>query len=122
MFELSVRSHFSGAHHLDGYPGKCAAQHGHNWEVEVFVRGEQLDETGILADFRHIKDAVENLLNKIDHSDLNTFKAFKEENPTSENIARFLYRELSAQLNCGMYRVHRVCVRETPGTGAAYWE
>lgn len=122
MFEVSVRTHFSGAHHLEGYPGKCAAHHGHNWEVEVFVRGERLNDIGILADFRHIKDAVKNILDKIDHSDLNTSDAFKEENPTSENIARFLYRELSAKLNCDTYKIHRVSVRETPGTGASYWE
>ena len=48
MFEVSVRAHFSAAHHLPGYPGTCASAHGHNWEVEVFVRGEELDDDTLL--------------------------------------------------------------------------
>lgn len=122
MFEVSLKSHFSAAHHLKGYPGECAAFHGHNWEVEVFLRGSDLDETGILVDFRELKKAVEAVLEEIDHSDLNQVEAFKEQNPTSENIARFLYNELSESLNCDNYEMARVSVHETPGTTASYWE
>jgi len=102
--------------------GKCASLHGHNWEVEVFAQGEEVNDTGILADFRHLKDAVGSVLNDIDHSDLNALGIFKDSNPTSENIARFLYEKLSEKLNCDTYRISRVCVSETPGTRATYWE
>lgn len=122
MFETSIKTHFSAAHHLDGYQGKCAAHHGHNWEVEVFIQGKQLNGTGLLIDFRRIKEMVENVLNRIDHSDLNTLNAFKKDNPTSENIARFLYREISLRLNCDNYRVHRVSISETSDTKATFWE
>ena len=122
MFEVSVRVDFSAAHHLEGYSGKCSEQHGHNWEVEVFVRGDKLNETGILVDFRYLKETVASVLDVVDHTDLNKLDMFTENNPTSENIARFLYRALSVKLNCAGYRIHRVSVRETPGTGASYWE
>jgi len=120
MYELSVRTHFSAAHHLQGYKGKCAEQHGHNWQVEVFVAGEKLNSTGILIDFRLLKDMVRELLGRLDHSDLNRMKAFKNMNPTSENIARFLYDEISAKIKSTGCSVSRVLVRETDETSASY--
>lgn len=122
MFEVSVQAHFSAAHRLKGYPGSCAEQHGHNWEVEVFVRGTVLSETGILVDFRHLRMAVEEALEPLDHCDLGNMEAFRRENPTSENIARLLFGRLSAELNCDKYRVSRVSIHETPGSCASYWE
>jgi 6-pyruvoyltetrahydropterin/6-carboxytetrahydropterin synthase len=122
MFEVSVRSHFSSAHHLRGYHGKCEAAHGHNWEVEVFVRGEELDKDGLLMDFRHLKRVLKLVMDGIDHTDLNSHKSFKKTNPTSENIARFLYKELAARLKSRKCRLYRVCVHETPETGSSYWE
>jgi len=122
VFEVRIQTHFSAAHHLRGYPGACSAVHGHNWEVEVAVQGRRLNETGILVDFRQLKDALREALVGIDHADLNELAVFKEQNPTSENIARFLYGKLSADLNSASYRVAAVTVRETPGSMASYWE
>ncbi|MFC1497181.1 6-carboxytetrahydropterin synthase QueD [Verrucomicrobiota bacterium] len=122
MFEVSIKTHFSAAHHLEGYQGKCETQHGHNWDVEVFVRGKGLDETGILIDFRKLRDAVDDVMNKLDHRDLNTVVAFKDKNPTSENIATYLYSELAEKLNCDAYSICRVSVNETPGSKASYWK
>ena len=122
MFEASIRTHFSAAHHLEGYQGKCEAQHGHNWDVEVFVRGKDLDAEGILIDFRELKDAVSSVLEEMDHRDLNTIDAFKNTNPTSENIAAYLYRELSSRLNCDAYHVYRVSANETSDSKASYWK
>lgn len=122
MFELSVKTRFSAAHHLVEYPGACAALHGHNWDVEVFVRGEELNEIGILTDFKVLKGSLKKLVDDLDHSDLNTIGAFKTTNPTSENLARFMYRQLSAAINCEQYRIHRVSVNETPEARATYWE
>ena len=121
MFELNIRTHFSAAHHLAGYPGSCAALHGHNWGVEVFVRGRELDATGMLVDFRLLKASVRELLKEIDHTDLNQSPAFKTVNPTSENIARFLFDRLSAGLDCAQYRISRVTVCETPDSTSSYW-
>ena len=122
MFELSVQTHFSAAHHLRGYAGTCADQHGHNWQVEVCLRGEELDQTGMLVDFREMKRGVKTVIDKIDHKDLNRLPFFEKENPTSEAVARFLFRELDARLNIGSARISRVTVHETAGTSASYWE
>ena len=121
MYEISVRTHFSAAHRLVSHKGSCANLHGHNWEVEVAVRGRQLDKIGVLMDFRELKGMVGEILEKLDHSDLNALPAFKG-NPSSENIARHIYVLLKKKFRRSGCRVSRVTVHETPQTGAAYWE
>lgn len=121
MYEITVRMHFSAAHHLRGYHGKCEAPHGHNWDVEVAVCGAQLDSAGMLMDFHELKDFVRTALKDFDHTDLNLLPGFERLNPTSENIARMLCERVSTALagrSCG---VRRVTVWETPGCGATYW-
>ena len=120
MYEVSIRAHFSAAHHLEGYRGGCEAQHGHNWEVEVFVCGSELDEIGLLVDFRELKIAVMSELDQMDHKDLNTLEIFKDFNPTSERIAEYLFKVLSGSLNNEIRRVSCVSVQETPGAKAYY--
>lgn len=122
VFEVCVETHFSAAHRLCGYPGDCARVHGHNWMVEVHVRCTQLNEIGIGIDFLDIQRALDTVVKKMDHADLNDLPAFREDNPSSENIARYLYRELSGLLNSETVKVARVKVCETPGAGASYWE
>ena len=122
VFEIYVQTHFSAAHALDGYPGDCARLHGHNWIIDVFVRCKELNDIGIGLDFREIKERVKGVLKNLDHFNLNELPAFQDVNPTSENIARFLYRELSRQLNTESIAVSRIKVSETPGAGAYYWE
>lgn len=122
VFEVYVKTHFSAAHSLEGYPGDCAHIHGHNWMVEVFVKCEKLDEIGLGIDFKDIKQAVKDVLQGLDHFNLNDLPAFKKVNPTSENIAKFLYQELGRKLNSNGVKVSKVKVSETPGAGALYWE
>lgn len=122
MYELCVKTHFSAAHRLAQYKGRCARVHGHNWEVEVFVRGETLDATGLLVDFRKMKEVVNGVVGELDHADLNQLASFAAQNPSSENIARYLYESMVARWHGRNCRVHRVCVAETPGASASYWE
>jgi 6-pyruvoyltetrahydropterin/6-carboxytetrahydropterin synthase len=122
VFEVYVKTHFSAAHSLTGYEGDCARVHGHNWIIEVFVRCKELNEIGIGIDFRDVKEGVKQVLEGLDHFNLNELPAFKAVNPTSENIARFLHRELAKKFNSNAAKVSRVKVSETPGAGASYWE
>ena len=122
MFELSVQTHFSAAHRLVGYDGACANLHGHNWEVEIFVRGPRLNSLGMLVDFRDIKAAIREVMKEVDHCDLNQIPAFLRDNPTSENLARYLYAKLGEHLNNDAHQVCKVTVCETPGTTASYWD
>lgn len=122
VFEVYVKTQFSAAHSLKGYPGDCARVHGHNWIIEVFVKCKELDEIGIGIDFRDIKQSVKDVLQGLDHFNLNDLPAFKDVNPTSENIAKLLYKELGKKLNSDVVKVSKVKVSETPGAGAFYWE
>ena len=101
MYEISITTHFSAAHRLVNYDGPCADLHGHNWGVEVFLRGEKLDELGMLVDFSDVKQAVADVLKALDHGDLNAQPAFAAINPTSENIAHHLFNELSTRFADG---------------------
>jgi 6-pyruvoyltetrahydropterin/6-carboxytetrahydropterin synthase len=122
FFEIRVEKQFSAAHFLRGYQGDCALMHGHNWIVQAYVKCKALDEIGIGIDFRKVKEALKEVIAGLDHRILNEVPAFTEVNPTSENLARFLYKELSARLNVGTVSVSKVWVFETPGAGAGYWE
>lgn len=121
MFEISVKTHFSGAHCLKGYDGVCANLHGHNWEVEVFLRGRKTDSVGLLVDFKQVKAAVSETVDRLDHKDLNRLPMFARQNPSSENLAHYLFREISKRLNSRSVKVHRVSVGESPGATATYW-
>jgi 6-pyruvoyltetrahydropterin/6-carboxytetrahydropterin synthase len=122
IFEVYVQTHFSAAHALRGYSGDCSRTHGHNWIIDVFVKCKELDNIGIGVDFRDIKTGVKEVLKGLDHFNLNELPPFEKDNPTSENIARFLYGELSKKLNSDVVKVSKIKVSETPGAGAFYWE
>ena len=122
MYEISVQDHFSAAHHLEHYRGKCEEQHGHNWVVEVFVKGEELDKAGMLVDFKDLKSALAEVLEEMDHVDLNELDAYKELNPSSEHIALVVYDEMSGRINSNRCKVSRVAVHETPGSIAVYYK
>lgn len=97
MYEIRVRGEFSAAHNLRGYLGKCEELHGHNWRVEVALSGKRLDKIGMLMDFKEIKSRLNKVLDKLDHKHLNALSYFKKTNPTSENIARYIYDRLKLQ-------------------------
>jgi 6-pyruvoyltetrahydropterin/6-carboxytetrahydropterin synthase len=122
IFEVYIETHFSAAHALRGYPGDCARLHGHNWIIQVYVRCRELDAIGIGIDFRVIKENVRDVLQGLDHFNINELPAFQTVNPTSENIAQYLYRELGKRINSNLVSVSKVKVSETPNAGALYWE
>jgi 6-pyruvoyltetrahydropterin/6-carboxytetrahydropterin synthase len=122
MYEVMVEGSFSAAHNLRGYRRKCEELHGHNWKVSVGIRGGKLDRCGILIDFRDVKDHLEKIIEKLDHKYLNEISHFKVTNPTSENIARFIYNDLKSRLRSSQYRVSKVTVWESDTTSATYFQ
>ncbi|MBO7147134.1 MAG: 6-carboxytetrahydropterin synthase QueD [Lentisphaeria bacterium] len=122
MFELDIRREFSAAHALRGYNGDCSNLHGHNWTVQIFIRSEKLDEVGIAMDFKVLKKELDVILAGLDHKYLNDHPAFQDKNPTSENLAMFLYKSLAEKLNTPGIKVHKVRVCESPTSGASYFE
>lgn len=119
MYELVVNADFSAAHKLRGYQGECERLHGHNWRVQVALEAERLDELGMVMDFREVKRLLQEVLRKFDHAYLNELPRFKEQNPTTENMARVLCEELAPRLPAHV-RVGRVTAWESEGCGATY--
>lgn len=100
LWRLTVREQFSAAHALRHYEGKCENLHGHNFRVEICVEGAQPDaKTGMLIDFKILKKMLKTALDKLDHQFLNNLGYFEEINPSSENIARFIWRQLMEQFS-----------------------
>ena len=98
MYEVSVDETFAAAHNLRNYKGKCENLHGHNYKVRVTLAGEELDSTGLLYDFVHLKQAIQVVIRSLDHVYLNEFPPFDVLNPSAENIARYIYQETAKQL------------------------
>jgi len=120
MYELRVVSHLAAAHQLRDYEGQCENLHGHNWKIEVYVTGGLLQENGILIDFKWIKKATEKVLKDLDHKFLNELEGFREVNPSSENIARYIYEFLSRELNNERVRISKVTAWESDSACATY--
>ncbi len=122
MFKLSVKSEFSAAHNLRGYKGKCESLHGHNWKVEAVVVSEALDNIGMVLDFHKIKSALKNILDELDHKYINDIEYFKRENPTSENIARYVFNKLKSKFNKESRWLKEVIIWESDNCSAGYSE
>ena len=133
MYELTIISDFASAHNLRGYEGECENLHGHNWKVEVMVTSKELNKIGLAVDFRVLKKMLEGILEKLDHKYLNEILPFDKENPSSENIARYIYREFEKALSNpptpplqkggkGGLKIAKVKVWESESAAATYYE
>ena len=118
MYRVKVIKSFSSAHNLRGYEGNCENIHGHNWKVEAALRGGSLDKVGMLADFRIVKKALKDIIDDLDHKYLNEHPAFETVNPTSENLACYIFRELEKTFPA---MVDRVTVWENEDAAAEYF-
>ena len=120
MFELTVRSDFSSAHFLRDYDGKCRNLHGHTWQVAVTVSGDKLNDIGVMADFVEMKQQLNSILVRLDHSCLNDHEYFKVNNPTSENLARFIFQEYKRLI--APLKLVKVQVWESDRADVVYYE
>lgn len=120
MYHLTIHTQFAAAHNLINYQGDCENLHGHNWKVEVTVRARELDKAGLAIDFKILKRETNRVLDLLDHKYLNEIKPFDELSPSSENISRFVYEKLAANLNNGNVEVERVTVWESDNACASY--
>ncbi|MDP2939548.1 MAG: 6-carboxytetrahydropterin synthase QueD [Candidatus Omnitrophota bacterium] len=118
MYNLTVKSEFSSAHRLRGYKGKCEALHGHNWKVELMVCGSKLDKLGMTSDFKELKERLNNILKDLDHSYLNDLAYFKKHNPTSENIAKYIFDKFNS--SSLKLKLESVTVWESDSAAATY--
>ncbi len=107
MYQLTVLGHFAAAHSLRHFKGQCEALHGHNWKVEVVVKGTKLDKADLLMDFGELKGLMNKALDRLDHHHLNEVEPFDKLNPSSEQIAKYLFETIAAGLpeHVSMYSV-----------------
>lgn len=124
MFSVKIIAGFSGAHRLRNYKGKCEELHGHNWKVEVSLFGSRLDDAGMLFDFTVLKKKVDELLQGLDHKYLNDLPAFQKVTPTSENIAKHIFENVSEKFSAEVpatgAKVSHITVWETETSAATY--
>ena len=120
MFEVTVRDHLASAHQLHGYDGPCKDMHGHTWKVEIVVSGNNLDNVGLLTDFKVLKGVLKETLAPLDHVVLNDLPVFKDLNPSTENIARHIYGLMKPK--CLPLRLKQVQVWESDTASVIYYE
>lgn len=120
MYYVSAVQHFSAAHSLRGYQGKCENLHGHNYKVEVELKGLELTKSGMVVDFTDLRSALDTILSRMDHKHLNEIKPFDRINPTAENIAKLVYEEMLLKFSAKKIKVSQVVVWESEGCKATY--
>jgi len=122
VYDLMIESQFSSAHQLRGYKGKCENLHGHNWRVQVTVSSDNLDDIGIVIDFHELKKITGEVISSLDHSFLNEVFPFTEINPSSENIAKWIYESIKKKLDQDQCNISSVTVWENETASATYYE
>jgi 6-pyruvoyltetrahydropterin/6-carboxytetrahydropterin synthase len=125
MYEVTVEADFSSGHYLRNYKGKCENPHGHNYKVRVTLAGTELDQAGLLLDFRLLKQVLRPVIERIDHQMLNDLEPFTVLNPSAENLAKYLYDETNLHLRDvteGRVHVKDCTIWETDTTTATYYE
>lgn len=121
-YELAIETQFSAAHQIRGYKGDCERLHGHNWRVQVSVSSERLNEIGLAIDFHELKRITNEVVLTLDHSFLNETFPFTEINPSSENIAKWIYDSLKKKIRNENVRLSAVTVWESETASATYYE
>lgn len=125
MFEVTVEAGFSSGHYLRNYRGKCENPHGHNYRVFVTLVGKELDEAGLLLDFKLLKQVMRPVVDRLDHQMINDLEPFTTVNPSAENLARYFYEETAKQLQemtAGRVKVKDCTLYETDTSFARYYE
>jgi 6-pyruvoyltetrahydropterin/6-carboxytetrahydropterin synthase len=125
MFEVTVEAGFSSGHYLRNYRGKCENPHGHNYRVLVTLVGTELDEAGLLLDFKLLKTLLRPVVDYLDHQMINDLAPFTEINPSAENLARYFYQETARQLSemtGGRVLIKDCTIFETDTSFARYYE
>ena len=121
MFEVTIEETFAAGHALRNYRGKCENVHGHNYRCQVTISGTELDSVGLLVDFVELKKVVHVVLDRMDHQWLNDFPPFDVLNPSAENMAKYIYDQVSTGLHAQKgVRVGAVRLWETDTASATY--
>jgi 6-pyruvoyltetrahydropterin/6-carboxytetrahydropterin synthase len=115
-----IERNFSSAHQLRGYKGKCENLHGHNYRIEIYARGRKLDNIGLLVDFVELKAAADEVVQYLDHRNINELDPFIELQPSAENLAKYILERVGAKVSDERVQIYKVRCFETPTSAATY--
>ena len=118
MYEIAIEDTFDSAHCLPGYNGSCSRLHGHTYKVKVCFRFSSVEQSGMAIDFRLAKETLKSAIDYMDHRYINELPEFSTQNPTAENIAKFLFDCIKSKIS----QTFSVSVWETPTSCATYYE
>lgn len=121
MYRIFIETHFAASHQLHGYQGLCKDLHGHTWKVRVEVETDKTNEIGISFDFKELKSVTESVIQKLDHVHINEVPPFDKENPTAENLARYIFGEVKKHLPSHVL-MNQVVVWESANYAVSYSE
>ena len=115
-----IERNFSSAHQLRGYKGKCENLHGHNYRIEIYARGRELDNIGLLVDFVELKAAADEVIQYLDHQNINELAPFHELQPSAENLAKYILERVGSTVGDERLQIFKVRCFETPTSVATY--
>ena len=115
-----IERNFLSAHQLRGYRGKCENLHGHNYRIEIYARGNELDNIGLLVDFVELKAAADEVVQYLDHRNINELEPFVELQPSAENLAKYILERVAARIGNERVQIYKVRCFETPTSVATY--
>jgi 6-pyruvoyltetrahydropterin/6-carboxytetrahydropterin synthase len=121
LFRVSVETGFWASHRLTLTDGSKEAGHSHNWVVRADVSSSELNSMGLVADFRRVKGLVDEITADFDNVALEKVAFFQRNNPSAENVAKYVYEKLKAALPEGL-NLDVVRVTEQPGCAAEFGE
>ena len=119
MFTISVETHFRASHQLTLADSSKEHAHGHNWLVTADVSSEMMNPLGVVMDFRQLRAMVDDIVAEFENAPLGNLDYFQRNNPSAENVAKYIYEKLESKLPKGI-GLRSVKVEEEPGCSAKF--
>jgi len=119
MFTISVETHFKASHKLNLPDGSKEPAHYHDWVVTAEVSSKKLNNMAIVINFQKLKQMLDNIVSNFHNAALNKLSYFGQNNPSAENVARYIFERLDRKLPKEL-KLENVKVVEEPGCWAKF--
>jgi 6-pyruvoyltetrahydropterin/6-carboxytetrahydropterin synthase len=119
MFTIKVETRFWASHQLTLLDGSKEPLHHHNWVITAEVSSDKLDNTGLVMDFNLLRSMVEEIATGFDNVGLDSIDYFRRNNPSAENVAKYIFDKLEPKLPRGV-KLRSIKATEEPGCSAKF--